>query len=435
VIGGGVDNKNDYIMYQAAANYFSGYDNANSLFRIGKGAATVDATVSAITLNAGNQVGIGGAPNASFALNVSGGNMNVSGTVTANGTVLTSDSRWKKNVTPVMDGLSKVMALQGVTYDWKTAEYPNMGFTNDRQIGFIAQDVEPIIPEVVHTDASGYKGISYDKLTAVIVGAIQQQQGEIITLQTDSQKNTADILALNTATTQQSADIVNLALKTDQNITTVAGLQTSVDTQLSVISTRLNDQTDKLTSLENRATTLETFETQQTSLNATLQTQIDELKALTNSANQQLSIAQLQLNTTDISYIKSVLGLDIATPGNVKLLGMLSAKVVEGGALEISVSDEASRTIGTTMITSVKADTKVSGIDDVTGSDGKSIKVATSKISDKSKIFMSFQGDPGSSGWVEKEKDGNGIYNGFVIKLKNPITQDTKVDWWIVQEN
>jgi hypothetical protein len=47
------------------------------------------------------------------------------------------------------------------------------------QIGFIAQDVEEVLPELVSTSEKGMKGLSYGQLTAVLVKAIQEQQKQI----------------------------------------------------------------------------------------------------------------------------------------------------------------------------------------------------------------------------------------------------------------
>ena len=111
-----------------------------------------------------------------------------------------SDARWKQNVTSLLPStsLDKVLALRPVSYEWKTAEYPNMGFTNGTQLGFIAQDVEKIIPEIVTTDNRGYKGISYEKITPVITSAMQQQQNEIEVLRVDKARQQARIDSLET---------------------------------------------------------------------------------------------------------------------------------------------------------------------------------------------------------------------------------------------
>ncbi len=92
-----------------------------------------------------------------------------------------SDSRWKRNVAALSpsSSLDKILALRPVNFEWKADEYPQLGFTNGIQVGFIAQDVEKVIPELVTTDDKGYKGMSYEKLTPVLTGAVQEQQSQI----------------------------------------------------------------------------------------------------------------------------------------------------------------------------------------------------------------------------------------------------------------
>ena len=86
-----------------------------------------------------------------------------------------SDIRWKKNIRPIDNALSMVERLQGVHFEWRTEEFKNRNFEKGDQVGLIAQDVEPLLPEIVKTDAEGYKAISYEKLTAVLVEAIKEQ--------------------------------------------------------------------------------------------------------------------------------------------------------------------------------------------------------------------------------------------------------------------
>ena len=57
-----------------------------------------------------------------------------------------------------------------------------MKFTDTRQIGFSAQEVEKLFPEVVLTDANGYKSVDYGRLTPVLVEAIKELQKQIDTL-------------------------------------------------------------------------------------------------------------------------------------------------------------------------------------------------------------------------------------------------------------
>ena len=103
----------------------------------------------------------------------------------ANGTIQTSDARDKENVTDLNYGLNEVMKLRPVSFNWK--ENPQWG----RKIGFIAQEVKPILSEVVQTgdlnqngkDDAGNPiskndklGIYYSDIIPVAVKAIQEQQ-------------------------------------------------------------------------------------------------------------------------------------------------------------------------------------------------------------------------------------------------------------------
>ena len=102
-----------------------------------------------------------------------------SGTVWATEFIEGSDIRWKRNITSIECALSKVMDLRGVQFEWNREEYPDNGFREGKQIGLIAQEVEKVLPEIVRTDKDGYKAVEYQKITAVLVEAIKEQQQEI----------------------------------------------------------------------------------------------------------------------------------------------------------------------------------------------------------------------------------------------------------------
>ena len=109
-----------------------------------------------------------------------------SGNVKGLSFVSTSDRRVKQNITPFSGALSKVMLLSPKTYFYNTAEFPRFEAEKDKpQIGFIAQEVEAIFPEMVTTDGDevGLKGVRYGQLTTVLVQAIKEQQEMIQELQ------------------------------------------------------------------------------------------------------------------------------------------------------------------------------------------------------------------------------------------------------------
>jgi hypothetical protein len=87
-----------------------------------------------------------------------------------------SDRRFKENIKPIASALEKVTKLQGVTFTWNANDYPGKFFTEDPQVGLIAQDVEAVLPEAVLTDNDGFKSVTYDKLTAVLIEAVKEMK-------------------------------------------------------------------------------------------------------------------------------------------------------------------------------------------------------------------------------------------------------------------
>lgn len=96
-----------------------------------------------------------------------------SGNLTANSFIYSSDQRLKTDIKPLADNtLEKVKQIQPVSFSWKNG--------GDKEIGFIAQDVEQYYPELVTTDPNtGMKGMEYGNMTAVLLKAIQEQQEQI----------------------------------------------------------------------------------------------------------------------------------------------------------------------------------------------------------------------------------------------------------------
>jgi len=136
---------------------------------------------------ANNKVGIGTISPATE-LEVCG-TISATNTTVSMSTTCSSDIRFKENVSTLESSLDKLLQLRGVNYYWKAEEFPQKGFNNKNQIGFIAQEMENLFPELVTTDANGYKAVDYAKLSPVVVEAIKEQQQLI-----DSQK--AEIVAL-----------------------------------------------------------------------------------------------------------------------------------------------------------------------------------------------------------------------------------------------
>ncbi|MGQ9619896.1 MAG: tail fiber domain-containing protein [Bacteroidales bacterium] len=106
----------------------------------------------------------------------------VAGNAFTTGTWGSSDIRLKKDIKPLGNIITKLTKLQGITYKWRVDEYPDMKFDDKAQIGLIAQEVEKVLPELVKTDDKGYKAISYEKLSVLLLEAVKEQQRQIESL-------------------------------------------------------------------------------------------------------------------------------------------------------------------------------------------------------------------------------------------------------------
>jgi hypothetical protein len=191
----GLNNYNKEVQFQEASGYMGalGWDGTSDYIYIYQGGSALIAQ--------SNKIGIGGVvPTQSLDVNgnarfrsVGTGTYYSALNITSTGvlTTSTSDIRLKENIKPLKDGLKKVLNLKGVNFTWKSDS------THAQRIGFIAQDVEEVLPELVFTNhTDGYKGINYAEITAVLTEAIKEQQAQITTLEAENKSLKDDIDAL-----------------------------------------------------------------------------------------------------------------------------------------------------------------------------------------------------------------------------------------------
>jgi len=87
-----------------------------------------------------------------------------------------SDIRLKTNIKPIQNALSKVNQLNGIEYSYID--------NNDNHIGLIAQEVEKIVPQVVHHNKDNdMKSVAYGNLTPILINAIKELNEKIIKLE------------------------------------------------------------------------------------------------------------------------------------------------------------------------------------------------------------------------------------------------------------
>lgn len=106
-----------------------------------------------LTILSGGNVGIG-TNSPGYKLDVQGGDINASGSVRANAVALTSDIRLK-NVLQSWDNDDQIDFVQ---YRWKNEA------DNRDHFGYLAQDVQKVLPDAVYTDNQGIMAVNYDEV-------------------------------------------------------------------------------------------------------------------------------------------------------------------------------------------------------------------------------------------------------------------------------
>ena len=137
-----------------------------------------------LTVKGGNGfVGIGtSTPSATLHVNGS--------TILTQGYSTTSDARLKRDITPIDDALKTVEELKGVRYRWRPVTERSVGKDlvlpiSEPQVGFLAQDLEKVIPEAVVVPKAGSADVytvKDEKIIPFLVEAIKEQQVEIALL-------------------------------------------------------------------------------------------------------------------------------------------------------------------------------------------------------------------------------------------------------------
>ncbi|OGD97389.1 hypothetical protein A3F02_01610, partial [Candidatus Curtissbacteria bacterium RIFCSPHIGHO2_12_FULL_38_9b] len=100
-----------------------------------------------------------------------------------------SSARFKENIDNLNYGLDDILNLRPVTFNFR----PEMNMGSDLQVGFIAEEVEGVIPELVSYDSEGLpSGVNYPNMTALLTKGIQQ-----LNVKVDNLNNTVTGLSLN----------------------------------------------------------------------------------------------------------------------------------------------------------------------------------------------------------------------------------------------
>jgi hypothetical protein len=90
---------------------------------------------------------------------------------------LTSDKRLKDNITLISNPIEKIQKIGGYEFDWIPTE--DIHSYEGHDVGVIAQEIEEVLPELVTTRDNGYKAVKYEKIVALLIEAIKEQQKQI----------------------------------------------------------------------------------------------------------------------------------------------------------------------------------------------------------------------------------------------------------------
>ena len=85
-----------------------------------------------------------------------------------------SDGRFKTHVECLPHSLSSLLKLRGVEFQWRQDEFPEYGFSDQRQVGFVAQEVLEVFPQVVSIGDDGFYSVDYGRLVPVLVEAVKE---------------------------------------------------------------------------------------------------------------------------------------------------------------------------------------------------------------------------------------------------------------------
>jgi len=266
-----------------------------------------------------------------------------------------SDLRLKENISNIDNALDKVLSLRGVTFDWKNAPSDN------KTMGFIAQEVLPIVPEVIKYDPmTGYYGMQQGPLTALLVNAIQEQQAMI-----------NDLIAGQEGLANLNID-VNGKLEVPE-----------IKTDKLVISS--NVDIDVLTSLDSLSEAILGIQTEEATTSAqvaSLQSSVISLK--TEQASQSAELAQAKSDIENLKLTSADLLLATSSASlnpNPYTLNPISDATISGQLIAYQATiQDTFRSLGESFLgtTTIAGDVSVDGTLSLTGNSINSVGAGSS---------------------------------------------------------
>jgi|GEM_PF-4931154 hypothetical protein len=326
---------------------------------------------------------------------------------TGNLGLVTSDRRLKKNITPVTGSLDIVNRLNAYKYN----ELDETDGTQKR-LGVMAQEILPYMSELTYKftregSSTTYYGVHYDKLPVLLLGAMKEQQAEI--MEQDTEISNVEFQISN-----QAQSVQELQTAVNEKLNLISNSISDLNTQYSTLNTKLSAAEQKLQTAENN---LAAF---QTSTNDTFSAMLETENMLTERIlNHESRITELEnkiaaLTISGTGEIPSNVVTADAN-GNVSLAGVFEAKGIVAG--EIAVKNEetgAAPVIGKAILEFGE----------------KEIVIATTAVSENSQIFVTPKTTLRQPLAVTEIKSGE----SFKVEVEEAVSKDIEFSWWIVDE-
>lgn len=186
--------ENTYIGYNTG-NVANANGNQNTFIGTNAGSTAAVSASSAIGYNAtvarNNALILGNINDANLTVGIGiaipwyGYKLHAAGNVLANNYYVPSDQRLKQNIQTIKDPMAIITGLNGKTYEMRTKAFEERHFDAGRMYGFLAQELQKVMPEAVKENAEGFLTVNYDFVIPVLTEGIKTQQKTIETLQAE----------------------------------------------------------------------------------------------------------------------------------------------------------------------------------------------------------------------------------------------------------
>mmetsp|Transcript_19736 Transcript_19736/g.28188 ORF Transcript_19736/g.28188 Transcript_19736/m.28188 type:complete len:259 (-) Transcript_19736:73-849(-) len=202
-----------------------------------------------LTVNTGGAKVSGGLTVLDKGVWVSGGLTVSGGNAFAPSFVSTSDRRLKTSIIPINNALHKISKLNGVYFKWIKNEPNGLVFDDRRHVGVLAQEVQQVLPEGVHSK-DNYLAVEYTSLIPLLIEAIHEL--EVITAKDNSIGNEEDANILHMVT-QMKDDFILLQQMMklrDEELNSIKKSLELKDEELQMLRSWKSIMEDRLKSLE-----------------------------------------------------------------------------------------------------------------------------------------------------------------------------------------